>query len=247
VTTLLRKLAAGVLPWGGQSGGPTPVWLGVHYWKFQDDLADASGNGKTLTSNGNVVYAAGGKAGKAARGDPAGDGIASRVGDVLSGSSKTGTYTVAGWFSAGGPDGSSTVEVLDSTGQQQLKVGVANFPSGNYPVVQVNDLWIPNLTILGPTVGPFLDEELVHVALVIDAGAGKVCVNGTQVLSASGFGAGNPGQTFDPAGTFRVVMTGGDTGNNSCDELAVWPSAAKSAAGIADLYELNNAGLSLVH
>jgi hypothetical protein len=180
-----------------------------------DDLTDSSGNGNTLTNNGDVSFASG-KLGNAA----VFDGSNYFSSDVSLDMSQSGSISL--WVKSNDVSGWQTI--LGGTG---LNIGVDPTNSQLF----VNDFSsMPQVFISGYTP----DDSWVHLTVVADASDLKIYFNGSLNASATN-GLGNP--------TINIGGTGNENFIGSVDAVGIW-NRALSDAEVAELYNTGT-GLEL--
>jgi hypothetical protein len=199
----------------------------VGYWKFNDTLADASGNGRDL-SGSSVAYESG-KYGQGAS-SLVGGGMF-RANDIISVNNVSGPYTVCGWFKlAASPPRGATVGM--QLGSNNL-FSVGRDTSSSYAVF-VSPSGFNGYVQSGADAG----AGWHHVAVTVSGAVAKLYVDGSQAGSVSLNLSGN---TMSESATLRInCMAAGD----AVDDVAVFDVAltagqiATIAAAAGDLSTL---------
>lgn len=208
----------------------------VGYWKFDGDLADSSGNGRTLTAQGNATTAVGGKIGRAATFDGTGDYLEFTTDFVPS---KNVTFSAWIWRNTtgvldpllfAGPRTGCSPSAFDlrvTTGQlAQVGVGCAN---------------AIRLGAAAPSIGR---TQWYHLAVTRDSlGRASIYLNGALAAGPSDVNGTETENTLQSLVVGGLFATGAlsNSANGMIDELAIW-NTALSDAEITALYAAQSPG-----
>ena len=184
----------------------------VGYYRFENNLLDSDGGNHDLSViSGSAAYSAG-KVGQCL-GDATGAALTvGRINDLLSGSIKSTTYSMGGWFKVDVSPRASTLEFRTSGGGFLIRMGVGNNGGGNaayFDVVGVAGTPFEQTTTTG----------VWHlVILVVSGDVGNLYLDSALVkVNIDLTGAGN----FDPTGNFACVLAAGGLQPTFMDEVFV--------------------------
>ena len=219
------------------------------YWKLDEssgNAADATGNGRTLTNNGTVTYAAGKINNGAVFSNSASKYLENSAVDFKPG---TNVFSIAGWFKATSDNDRIMSIVPSSFGTRQF-IDI-DIDTGNHIAVEI--AWVSggnqgHSAVSGAVT--LYDGNFHHFVAVIDHNASKARItlylDGVQVAQAT-----HASLDYNLANSMRMIVgatknwsSGAVEGplNGTVDEVGYWIGKALTSTEVTQLYN-GGAGL----
>jgi len=206
---------------GGGGGGSSSLTNGLLAFYNLSDLTDASGNGNTLTNNGNVTFASG-KIGNAA----VFDGSNELEGNFQIPFSDSASVSL--WFNA------NSLPIESSLFGKRVE----STPTVNLAIIENGQVWLNDYTApqISSDEGIISPNNWYHIFFKTEGGNMSLCINGSLIQTSQSTLA-TVGQFFIGSGSNINYFDG------QIDAVGIWNRALTSA----EITELYNAGAGKEH